>query len=191
MFLGPLPCRGEKGLSQVRESSMSHSDDLTVSPGESVGQRPEVLFTPGKIQRRGQCLPRACQKTKKRSLCWEDTGHPVRCGVLHEAQAWAAGEGQPGTGLRQPQGGTADMTVKEGQEVEKEPRRQVRGLRDARKCPAKELALNVSPKLQAPMPHLSPVLHCRSGACIWAGRKGRSRPCRRPLCRRISLKQAE
>lgn len=97
VFLGPLPCRGEKGLSQVRESSMSHSDDLTVSPGESVGQRPEVLFTPGKIQRRGQCLPRACQKTKKRSLCWEDTGHPVRCGVLHEAQAWAAGEGQPGT----------------------------------------------------------------------------------------------
>lgn len=96
MLLGPLPCKGEKGLSQVRESSMSHSDDLTVSPGESVGQRPEVLFTPGKIQRRGQCLPRACQKMKKRSLCWEDTGHPVRCGVLREAQAWAAGEGQPG-----------------------------------------------------------------------------------------------
>lgn len=32
VFLGPLPCRGEKGLSQVSESSMSHSDDLTVPP---------------------------------------------------------------------------------------------------------------------------------------------------------------
>lgn len=98
VLLGPLPCRGEKGLSQVREPSMSHSDDLTwLYLWESVGQRPEVLFTPGKIQRRGQCLPRACQKTKKRSLCWENTGRPVWCGVLHEAQAWAAGEGQPGT----------------------------------------------------------------------------------------------
>lgn len=33
VFLGRLPCRGEKGLSQVKASSMSYSDDLTVFPG--------------------------------------------------------------------------------------------------------------------------------------------------------------
>lgn len=55
------------------------------------------------------------------------------------------GEGQP---KRRDRGalGEAPLAVKELKEAEKEPRWQVRGLRNAGKCPTKALALNIPPK---------------------------------------------
>lgn len=101
------PLQGRKGgQAQWASPRWDHSDDLTVSPGVCEAKTWGSVPTWKSPKVRWQCL----SEDGEEDLSWEDTGHPVWCWVLHEAQVWAMwGEGWLVTeGLNRPQGGATD-----------------------------------------------------------------------------------
>lgn len=182
------PLQGRKGgQAQWTSPRWDHSDDLTVSPGVCGAKTWGSVPTWKSPKVRWQCL----SEDGEEDLSWEDTGHPVWCWVLHEAQVWATrGEEWLGTeGLSRPWGGATDGkgTSGDGERAQGAGKMSEESMR----MPHKGISTECPAHSRESMPHLSPVLPSHSGACLWAGRKGRSRPCLHPHCRLFGQKQAK